>query len=259
MTTLGKELKQERERKGITLQEIADATKINMRFLRALEDDRMDILPGKFFIRGIIRSYVNYIGLPEKTILDTYFDAGEIDEGTVKEEPKKPAAFEQQTTVFRKLFKITILTIFILAIVIPLYFILRHNKPEPTPPPQLLQNEVIEKSNPDRRHEILPVKEPEDLNMRIRFSAETWIQIYADGKLVLNGLMQPGQESEVKALIRFSINLGNAGGMTYLLNDEPGKPLGIAGQVVKDIRITIDNYRTFLYSDKEIPEEKRDK
>jgi len=259
MTTLGTELKQERERKGITLQEIADATKINMRFLRAIEEDSMDILPGKFFIRGIIRSYTKYIGLPEKRILDTYFDTGEIKEGIIKEKQKKEEALTQQTSFLRQLSKVSILIVFILAIIIPMFFILRKKNPEPSSPPPPLQNTVIEKSTAALQHEILPEKEPEDLTMQIRYSAETWIQVYADGKLALSGLMQPGEQSEVKALRTLSVNLGNAGGMSYLINSKQGIPLGVPGQVVKDIRITMDNYKSFFYSNQETPEEKRDK
>ncbi|NOR13733.1 MAG: helix-turn-helix domain-containing protein, partial [Candidatus Aminicenantes bacterium] len=66
MLPIGQDLKRERELRGISLKEIAESTKINIRFLRALEDDQFDALPGKFFTRGIIRGYAKYLGLEEE-------------------------------------------------------------------------------------------------------------------------------------------------------------------------------------------------
>ena len=74
MASIGQELKRERELRGIPLQEIADSTKINIRFLRALEEDQFDILPEKFFTRGIIRTYAKYLGLDEESVLNIYLE-----------------------------------------------------------------------------------------------------------------------------------------------------------------------------------------
>ena len=47
--SFGENLRRERELRGIELRDIADATKISMRFLQALEQDRPEILPGGIF------------------------------------------------------------------------------------------------------------------------------------------------------------------------------------------------------------------
>ena len=74
MTTFGQDLKRERELRGISLKEITDFSKISLRFFIALEDNRLDILPGKFFTRGIIRTYAKYLGLEEETVLNQYYE-----------------------------------------------------------------------------------------------------------------------------------------------------------------------------------------
>ena len=74
MATLGKTLAKEREQRGISLEEIAESTKINIRFLRNLEEDKLDLLPGKFFTRGIIRTYAKYVGLDENDVLLKYHE-----------------------------------------------------------------------------------------------------------------------------------------------------------------------------------------
>lgn len=65
-------LKQEREMRGIPLEEIADNTKIHVRFLKAIENNDYDELPGEVFIKGYIRSYAKSIGTNVDEILQAY-------------------------------------------------------------------------------------------------------------------------------------------------------------------------------------------
>ena len=69
MGSFGENLRRERELRGVSLREIAEGTKISLRFLEALEDDRVDILPGGLFPRSFVRQYATFVGLePVKTI-----------------------------------------------------------------------------------------------------------------------------------------------------------------------------------------------
>ena len=63
MATFGENLRRERELRGISLREIAEATKISARFLQALEQDRYDVLPGGLFRRTFVRQYAKHVGL----------------------------------------------------------------------------------------------------------------------------------------------------------------------------------------------------
>src|SRR5438093_5670817 len=65
----GKKLREARERRGITLREIADTTKISVSALEALERNDISRLPGGIFSRAFVRSYALEVGLdPEETI-----------------------------------------------------------------------------------------------------------------------------------------------------------------------------------------------
>src|SRR4030095_7604112 len=72
MTSLGEELKRERELRDISLKEISEATKISIRFLEALEHNTFDILPGGIFNRGFIRSYARFIGVDGEEMVNAY-------------------------------------------------------------------------------------------------------------------------------------------------------------------------------------------
>jgi len=67
----GSRLREARERRGISLRQIANATKISVSALEALERDDISRLPGGIFSRAFVRSYAIEVGLdPEKTIHD---------------------------------------------------------------------------------------------------------------------------------------------------------------------------------------------
>jgi len=69
MASFGEEIRRERELRGIGLREIADITKINIRFLEALEKNDFKHLPGGQFNKGFVRAYAKHVGLdPEKTV-----------------------------------------------------------------------------------------------------------------------------------------------------------------------------------------------
>jgi len=68
----GKELQLEREKRGVSLETVADETKVSTRFLRALEVDDYSSLPGGVFQRGIVRSYCRSLGLDEQEWLTRF-------------------------------------------------------------------------------------------------------------------------------------------------------------------------------------------
>jgi cytoskeleton protein RodZ len=70
--TFGDSLKREREMRGVTLDEISAATRIATRFLKAIEEEQWDQLPGGVFNRGFVRAVARYLGLDEENIVAEY-------------------------------------------------------------------------------------------------------------------------------------------------------------------------------------------
>jgi cytoskeleton protein RodZ len=65
MGSFGEELRLERLNRGIALEKITEVTKISPRHLRALEENEFRVLPGGILNKGIVRGYVNVLGLDE--------------------------------------------------------------------------------------------------------------------------------------------------------------------------------------------------
>lgn len=68
----GEHLRREREMRGVSLDEIAAATRIATRFLEALEQERWEQLPGGAFNRGFIRSVARFLGIDEDDLIAEY-------------------------------------------------------------------------------------------------------------------------------------------------------------------------------------------
>ena len=94
----GSYLKHERELRGVPLEEISGTTKIHIRFLKALEENSFDQLPGEVFIKGYIRSYANTIGSDVEEMLNIYKESVEFN----KQEncPQETASFNTQPKTF---------------------------------------------------------------------------------------------------------------------------------------------------------------
>jgi cytoskeletal protein RodZ len=70
--SIGRWLRQERELRQISLEELAQTTRIPLKMLQHLEEDRHDQLPGEIFARGFLRSYARAAGIPEGEVAERW-------------------------------------------------------------------------------------------------------------------------------------------------------------------------------------------
>ena len=75
MASFGERLKREREMRNVSLEEIAESTKIGKRNLLALETEEFNKLPGGIFNKGFVRAYAKYLGLDEDQAVTDFLDA----------------------------------------------------------------------------------------------------------------------------------------------------------------------------------------
>ena len=92
----GSYLKSERELRGVPLEEISTSTKIPIRFLRAMEENQFDELPGEVFIKGYIRSFAKVIGGNENELLSAY---DEVKKNIPPNEQNKSDIIENKTPI----------------------------------------------------------------------------------------------------------------------------------------------------------------
>jgi cytoskeletal protein RodZ len=252
MASLGQELKKQRESLNISIDEMASSTKIVGRYLEALEEDRFEAMPGGFFVKGILRTYAKYVGLDENEVLEKYREAGVLEE---EAKPKAPASRPLPDQAGkRKILQWVVVGAGILVVLIVLSMLWRSRRPRVVPPTAqpaaaLPQAQVrTEALPPAHKPAPEPVKEEaKGLTMEISFQEETWLQVYADGALKIYGLFPVGEKARVQAEKEILLAVvGNAGGLSVVLNGKPGKMLGRSGEVLNNVRINLDNLKEFL-------------
>jgi len=103
LPSFGERLKQEREKRKITLEQISVSTKIGTRMLQALEEDNFSQLPGGIFNKGFVRAYSRFVGLDEDQTVAEYLEAsGDAPLIPIEPESLEEEASEIEETVSRK-------------------------------------------------------------------------------------------------------------------------------------------------------------
>jgi cytoskeletal protein RodZ len=257
MASLGAELKRERESRNISIEEMATATKIVGRYLTALEDDRLGDMPGGFFVKGIIRTYARYLGLDESSILARYEKAGLLEAPSRNRGGAAGSGALPDLARNNRILIYAVIGAVLIILLLALMFLWRAHRPRtrttpasqaavvipraaPYSPPPAVEKPPAEPAQTETKKE-----EQKGLAMDISFQAETWMQVFTDGKPKITGLFPAGQEVRVEAEREIRIDVGNAGGLTFQLNGKPGRALGKLGQVITNIRITTDNFKDF--------------
>ncbi|MBT2660138.1 helix-turn-helix domain-containing protein [Bacillus sp. ISL-45] len=72
MTELGNILKEAREAKGLSLDELQSITKIQKRYLLGIEEGNYSMMPGKFYVRAFIKQYAEAVGLDPEQLFEQH-------------------------------------------------------------------------------------------------------------------------------------------------------------------------------------------
>ena len=72
MFEIGNSLREARLRQGLEIPRIEAETKIRGKYLRALEEEQFEVLPGDTYVKGFLRTYADYLGLDGQLYLDEY-------------------------------------------------------------------------------------------------------------------------------------------------------------------------------------------
>ncbi|MBN2984246.1 helix-turn-helix domain-containing protein [Cohnella algarum] len=131
MSDLGLLLRKAREQRGLTLDDIQEATKIRKRYLDAIETGDYKVLPGSFYVRAFVKTYAETVGLDAEEVLRLYHK--ELPQApspeTVASEPmlKPRSRSVQHNDKWGKLAVNSVLWLFPLLIAALLYFYLVQN------------------------------------------------------------------------------------------------------------------------------------
>jgi cytoskeleton protein RodZ len=249
MASLGQELKDAREQRGVPLRSISEATHIGMRFLQAIENDDYDQLPGGIFNKSFVLKYARQVGLDEAQVAERY-DQLMTEKGV---EPPKPTVsyiddFDERSTSSR--FWLPALIFMILCAAA--YAAYQYSSSTGQPKDQVAQSATPEPSvTPTATGSPTPEPTPEVPNeLRLRIAANTgdcWVRIGTDDLQPQILTLRSGETQDFVATDRLVLDLGNVLSVNIELN---GKPMRLEPNVgrtrLKNVVITKDNYQQFL-------------
>jgi cytoskeletal protein RodZ len=265
----GAHLREQREARGLTLDDVSRTTKINKTTLIALEATDLRHLPAGIYTRGFVKAYAREVGLDPDSAADEYSSTIEPP-GTRPPSPADAVAASstrhagdgRHANADARLLlanshsqRVTALLGIAAAIALAAYVFLSGPRDEgPAPPAEAAESPISDATaaGGGAAADAAPaVAEAAltDAPLRIELvSTRTcWLSASVDGERVLNKLLKPGERHTLDISDEVVMRIGDAGALAFSINGQTGRALGRSGQPVR-VRITKNNFQTFLSS-----------
>ncbi|NMC27525.1 MAG: helix-turn-helix domain-containing protein [Syntrophomonadaceae bacterium] len=240
--SIGKKLKDEREKQGVSLDEVAEATKIRKLYLNALEEEQYQELPQRVYATGFVANYARFLHLDADQVVQQFKSEAYPGEPVVpnvaarKRKVRKrivrPGAKKNRTVNNIIAAAVFLVVIWWLGTYIAGYITeqaLKSGTPDPAPP---VSQEVLAPG--PGQNEAVPetARQVEGIVLKITARQDCWLEVSADGISAYAQTMPAGTEQTFNARDRVAVRAGNAGGIELNLNGRQLAPLGTEGQVV---------------------------
>ncbi len=242
VASFGTWLRRQREAREISLREISEASKISMRYLEALEDDRFEVLPAPVFARGFLREYSKVVGLNGDDVVNNYISAlgqdetGEETGGAESERIKGRAAKGDWGYGV----VLSVALALLLGLVALLAFWAERRR-ETAPPPATAIAPPPMAPAPAPAPPVAPRPQADaPLRVTLDFVDDCWIEIASDGKPRASELRVRGESVEIEAKEFVVLTLGKPAGVKVEVNGHPYALQAPAGKVLHDLRIDLD-------------------
>ncbi|OFV99288.1 MAG: hypothetical protein A3F68_11740 [Acidobacteria bacterium RIFCSPLOWO2_12_FULL_54_10] len=250
-------LRQEREAKGLSLKAIADQTKISTRFLKAIEEEKLQILPGGVFTTSFVQQYAQFLGVDEDVSI-TEFIRSTTEARTadiIKEEPLATKEYTLKAASWVAQYRFVfagILAVLVLAFVsLFLWKYSRGNQESENvsiPQSEMLSSLDATASDAQVKTEssqqgLIPsamasvtdlgIGQSEanaDMELKIASVGLVWLSILADGN-EWKGMLAPNQTKQIKASESIRITVGDAGAVALSFNGKYFPTIGQPGEV----------------------------
>ena len=234
--SFGAWLRSQRKIREVPLGEIADATKISIRYLEALEQDRFDVLPASVFAKGFLREYARFVGLDPDEVVNSYLIAQQESlnaEAGDEAEPAKPSRRPRKNSWF--LIVALLLALALIAFLI--YWGRSQSRQEAIAPS--IAAPVLPPAPP--RPVDDNAAEPAALTVTMDFTGDCWVEASVDGRRRISELHVQGESMRLEADQEVLLTLGNPQGVRLEVNGEPYPLPPLDGQVARDLVIRRDD------------------
>jgi len=274
-TDFGSKLRQARERRGVSLRAISDATKISVAVLEALERNDVSRLPGGIFSRAFVRSYAIQVGLdPEATIQEfvAQFPQDSVTAGHQHSHADEAESVDSDRRMARAFLQLAGVSVPIVGALLYFGLGMRRITPPPADPPVAAAPESVPASaavpsasasqpapapsgstptpQPASAAATQPVVKadpPAEEGLKIGLLARRrcYVSATVDGRKAIEQLLPEGDQRTLEVRREMVLTAGDAGAIVLTLNGAPARPLGKANEVVT-VRVNPANFRDYL-------------
>lgn len=256
MESLGQHLKKRREEKGISLEDISRVTKINLSYLKDMEEERFDQLPAPIFTVGFLKQYAQCIGLDPEDVVLRYRLAVEKDTGFRREDSQEKSWVGRRRSfwvVAGCVCGLVLLWIFLYpgtknggervrSIRLPRSSSTEMKKEELKKELEI-QTDIARGSPPNS---LLSAGEGEEpvtnvgngtagngpVAITLQALRETWVQVTLDEQTSELRVMKKGDRFPFQAERKIHLKIGNGNGVRIFYNGKAYESLGQKGEVV---------------------------
>lgn len=255
-------LRKARERRGMSLQQVAATTKISARVLGALEQNDPSKLPGGIFARAFVRAYAREVGLdPEATVarfVDDFPESAAGEDGTGARTGDDPQLFESGRRAAVTVLQLVGISVLVVVAIL-IYFNTRPASVVPETPsavpgvgPQQEPRTAAEPpsatttapgaagfglpaaaaTTPALVEPPAPPPSSAPLSLAMVAIEPCWVSLTVDGSEVLSRLLDRGERVAFDGRESMTLKAGNAGALQLTWNGRRGRPFGESGRVV---------------------------
>lgn len=249
----GEELKQHRQTKQISLMQVSAATRINGKFLEAIEAGQLSVLPAPY-VRAFLREYALAVELNPSDVLRQYDEAigtsmpAPVPQPVQQPEQKTGLTYglnDQSRAQLLRLAQRNVGPILgtVTLLVMVLFLSNAGSSVQPSAKPvEISFDRAVKESEaavvnnqPVHQSSLLPTTASVDsLRLEMTTVDSLWIMVVIDGKRTVEYLFPPKYHRTWLAKERFALTMGNAGSATFRLNGKELGSLGKRGAVVRN-------------------------
>lgn len=224
---IGTSLRQKREERGLSIEDISTNTQLQPKLIKAIEEGNIEILPESIYVRGMVKRYGNYLGL----------DGQSISQRVPAWEPEVPDFVPSVTrttslTVAPRVKPFYVYLGYIMLIVGGgagiSHLINDAIKPEPS---LILPSSKINSPNPSNPVTLIPAAtQPQGVEIGIVVKTSAWAQIGIDGATKFTGNLQSGTTMNWMGAKQVTISTNNGGALLLSQNRQAPQPIGKLGE-----------------------------
>lgn len=256
---LGAQFRQARENRELSLQDVEKQSRIRLKFLQAIEYGQFHLIDTPIQLQGFLRQYAKCVGLDAEMVIAQYEQAMRQNRGKIKKAPLAPPSTPtgpyrptvpplaantiappnpelytaSKSKALKPIFAVILALLFAGGIVGGAVVMLNNWTAETEETPEagievLVVPDVMESPTSTATLNIPPtvlsqpvINPGETLYISLTIKQRLWLRVMADGVVVFDGLLRPGDAVGYPANETLTVRTSNAGGLDAYINNQP--------------------------------------